>query len=144
MSTGQLHRHTGRLHAKTGAARVASAPLFTTPLPPFHVVFPAPGGKEHPLFELHRAANRIYHERRAFYKAKGAELAAPELVAFIREDVVSNMTAVMKLAVGPVEVPYFAFLNPRKLWAWFPPHQEKVAALVLEFRKLYKRRRRTA
>ena len=137
MSTGTLHRPTARLYA-----RPASAPLFVTPVPPFHVAFPAPGGRDHPLFELHRAANRIYHERRDVYRAKGAELAAPELVAFIREDVASNLSAVMKLAVGPVEIPYFAFLNPRKLWAWFPPHQEKVAALVTEFRKLYRRRRK--
>ena len=141
MSTGTLRRPTSHL---AGASRTASKPLFTTPVPPFHVAFPAPGGADHPLHELHRAANRIYHERRSVYAAKGVELAAPELVAFIREDVASNLTAVMKLEVGPVEVPYFAFLNPRKLWAWFPPHQEKVAALVLEFRKLYKRRRRAA
>lgn len=144
MSTGQLHRSTGRFTGRTGPVRTPSAPLFVTPVPPFHLVFAAPGGVDHPLYELHRAANRIFHERRDVYKAKGAELAAPELVAYIREDVISNLTAVMKVLVGPVEVPYYAFLNPRKLWAWFPPHQAKVAALVLEFRKLYKRRRRAA
>lgn len=139
MSTGMLHRQTARLHARS-----ISKPLFVTPLPPFHVAFPAPGGHDHPLYELHRAANRIYHERREVYRQKGAELAAAELVAFIREDVGSNLSAVMKLTVGPIEIPYFAFLNPRKLWAWFPPHQEQVAALVIAFRKLYRRRRKAA
>jgi hypothetical protein len=137
MSTGMLHRATARLRDRS-----ASQPLFVTPLPPFHVAFPAPGGPDHPLYELHRAANRIYHERREVYRAKGAELAAADLVAFIREDVVSNLSAVMKVTIGPVEIPYFAFLNPRKLWAWFPPHQEHVAQRVTEFRKLYRRRRK--
>ena len=137
MSTGMLHRHTARLRSRS-----VSAPLFVTPVPPFHVAFPAPGGSEHPLYELHRAANRIYHERRDVYRAKGAELAAADLVAYIRDDVASNLAAVMKVGVGPIEIPYYAFLNPRKLWAWFPPHQEKVSALVSEFRKLYRRRRK--
>ncbi len=139
MSTGTLHRPTARLHART-----ASAPLFVTPMPPFHVVFPAPGGPDHPLHELHRAANRIYHERRDVYRAKGAELAAPDLVAFIREDVASNLSAVMKVKFGPFEVPYFAFLNPHKLYAWLPWHRDHVAGLVAEFRKTYRRRRRAA
>ena len=145
MSTGMLNRSTGRLHERRqgtpGTGRVGSAPLFETPMPPFHVVFPAPGGAEHPLHELHRAANRIYHERRDVYKAKGRELTAPDLVAFIRDDVTSNLLAVMKVKVGPVEVPYYAFLNPRKLWAWFPPHQAQLAELVTAFRKQYRRRR---
>jgi hypothetical protein len=139
MSTGMLHRATARLRDRS-----ASAPLFVTPLPPFHVAFPAPGGHDHPLYELHRAANRIYHERREVYRAKGAELAAADLVAFIREDVASNLSAVMKLVVGPFEIPYYAFLNPRKLWAWFPAHQAQVAQRVSEFRKLYRRRRKAA
>lgn len=141
MSTGTLNRLTGRLHARTAPIRNGSAPLFKTPLPPFHVVFSAPGGPDHPLHELHRAANRIYHERREVYQAKGHELSAPDLVAFIREDVTSNLLAVTKTKVGPVEVPSYAFLNASKFWAWFPPHQARLAELVVAFRKQYRRRR---
>lgn len=136
MTTGLLNRH-------RPAPRVAES-RFRTPLPPFHMVFPAPEDcdKDHPLYELHRAANRVYHERRRAYEAKGDSLSAPDLLSFIRKDVLSNLLATRLVTLGPVEIPVYAFMNARRYWAWHPWHRERAEALFAEFKKLYRVRRR--
>lgn len=140
---------TGLLHATTTRPRQAPQgleTLFRTPVPPFHMVFPAPDGcdKDHPLYELHRAANRVYHERRRAYQAKGESLSAPDLVDFIRKDICSNLLATRLYTLGPIEVPVYAFLNARRFWAFFPWHRERAEALLVEFKKTYRKRRRAS
>lgn len=141
MSTGMLNR-SSRAEAGVRTAKLQS--LFQTPVPPFHMVFPAPPGfgGDHPLYELHRAANRVYRERHKAYTAKGMDLSAPDLMSYIRGDVLENLLAVEFQTLGPVAIRRYRFLNTKKFWAWLPLHQEKVQALFDEFRKLYRRRRR--
>jgi hypothetical protein len=148
MSTGQLHRQTGRLQNLAARARdrklkPSLESLFQTPVPPFHVVYPTPSGfgKTHPIYEMHRAANRIFHNRAKIYRKKGHELTAPELVDFIREDVLSNLLAVERVGWGPLSLPQFKFLKGSGLQAWFPPHRDKAESMLMEFRRVFRKRK---
>lgn len=148
MSTGQLHRGTGRLRKLAGRARDRQPTpgletLFQTPVPPFHVVYPTPQGygRVHPLYDMHRAANRIYNYRLKNYKRKGMKLTAPELVDYIREDVLSNLLAVDRSGFGPFAIDRYVFLKGSGLHAWFPPHRDRAEAMLMEFQRHFRKRK---
>jgi hypothetical protein len=148
MSTGQLQRPFGPFSSFTrssGSRPLGLEALLATPVPPFHVLFPTKASFDahDPLYEAHRAANRIYHDRLAAYEAMATTMSAPDLVAFVRDDVISNLLATARTPIGPFEVPVFRFINPKKLWAWFPPHQRQAEMMVEAFRKQYRRRKRS-
>ena len=133
MSTGTLPR-TSRLSRP--ARRQGIEALFRTPVPPFLSVFPTPTGfsTDHVLYEMHRAANRVYRARMALYEARGLELSAPELIDFVRKDVLAHLLDREEKAVGPIKVQVFCFLNSKKFFAWWPTHLERAEAMYGEFR----------
>lgn len=133
MSTGTLHR-TSRL-IQPGRRKGIEA-LFQTPVPPFQSVFPSPAGfsPDHEHYELHRAANRVYRARLEVYQTRGLELSAPELVDFVRKDVLAHLLDMEEQAVGPLKVSTYRFLNAKKFWAWLPAHRNRAEAMYGEFR----------
>lgn len=133
MSTGMLPG-TRRLH--TPVRRKGIEELFRTPVPPFQAVFPSPSGfgPDHALYEMHRAANRVYRSRLAAYTARGLELSAPELIDFVRKDVLAHLLDREEKQLGPIRVPTYCFLNSKKFFAWWPTHAERAEALYGEFR----------
>ncbi|MDB5101621.1 MAG: hypothetical protein JWM80_6042 [Cyanobacteria bacterium RYN_339] len=148
MSTGQLHGKTGRLQnlaarARDRKQRPGLESLFQTPVPPFHVVYPTPNGfsTKHPIYAMHRAANRIYNDRQKIYRRKGISLSAPDLVDFIRDDVMSNILAVERQGWGPFALDTYLFLKGSGLHAWLPAHRDKAEAMLMEFRRTYRKRK---
>ena len=109
MTTGHLQRGTGRVRhtARTSQSKTAPTPHgFQIPVPPFQAVYPNPPGHgpDHPLFQMHRAANRIYTSRVKAYRQQATLLTPPQLLDFIREDVTSNLLAVERLGYGPLKL----------------------------------------
>lgn len=133
MSTRPLVRPIGSPEADALARR------FVTPVPPFHVLFPTPPrfDANDPLYEAFRAANRAYRDRLRAYAAMAHELSAPDLVAFIRDDVISNLLVTTREGL----VPRYRFLNAKVLRVWFPPHRRRAEAMVATFAKRFRRRR---
>ncbi|HEY9724414.1 MAG TPA: hypothetical protein V6D47_20595 [Oscillatoriaceae cyanobacterium] len=124
----------------TGSRRLDASPqAFVTPLPPFHVLFPSPPrfDAKDPLYEAFRAANRAYRDRLRAYEAKARELNAPDLVAFIRDDVISNLLVTVRDGL----LPSYRFLNAKRFRVWFPPHRRDAEAMVATFAKKFRRRR---
>lgn len=114
--------------------------LFRTPVPPFHLAFPAPGkAADEVSAALHRAANRVYHERRKLYGEWGLTMGAPALMDAVREDVVKRLLTLDWFVLGPIQVPHFKYLKGRSAWAWFPPARAAAEAKVLEMRKRFRK-----
>lgn len=111
-------------------------------VPPFHHLFPMPRdfGPKHPFWELHKAASRAYRDRHGEYRRLARALGASDLVALIKEDVISNVLAIHKRRIGPFSVPAFLFLDSKTLRAWRPSHVKAAQALVAKFQKHYGRR----
>jgi len=145
MSTGQLHRGTGRLRKPTRANDRKPMPggLAQAPVPPFHIIYPNPPGygKNHPFYAMHRAANRVYTDRLKFYKKQARELSPPQLVDFVREDIVSNLLAVERIGLGPLSVDRYVFLKGPGLHAWFPPHRQRAEAMLMDFCRHFKKKK---
>jgi hypothetical protein len=148
MSTGQLHGKTGRLRNLANRARDRKQKpglevLFQTPVPPFHVVYPTPPGfsSKHPIYAMHRAANRIFNDRQKVYRRKGMSLSAPDLVDFIRDDVLSNLLAVERKGFGPFALDRYVFLRGMGLHAWLPAHRERAEAMLMEFRRTFRKKK---
>lgn len=113
--------------------------LFRTPVPPFHLAFPAPTNGDDLALEMHRAANRVYHERRVHFTELGLSLGAPALMDAIRDDVMKRILALDWFKLGPIQVPSFKYLKGRSAWAWFPPAREAAEARLAEMKKRFRK-----
>jgi hypothetical protein len=148
MSTGQLHHGTARLRqmAAKSRGRTPKANLetiFLTPVPAFNQVYATPPsfGKLHPIYAMHRGANRIYNDRLKMYGLKAGEFSAEDLIAYIRQDIVSNLLAVERVGFGPFALDRYRFLSGMGLHAWRAPHRVQAEMLLREFQKHYRKRK---
>lgn len=148
MATGELHRGTNRLrdlaqNASSRREKPGLEVLFQTPVPPFHVVYPAPQNfdKDHPIFRMHRAANRVYHGRLKTYTRQSKTLTAPALMDFIRADVLAQLLVTDRRGFGPIGFDHYVYLHGFGLHAWLPAHRERAQEMLLDFQRHYRKKK---
>lgn len=141
MSTRQLNPRTA------GTGRLAAAQMLhaltRTPTPPFALAFPVPTGHglKHPNYEIRLAANRVYQAHKKLYREKGLELSAPDLMLFVRRDVLKHVLEEEIVKFGPFSLARYKWLDSVRLQAWLPVHRERAEGMYEQFKAGLKRRR---